>query len=83
MQKKDQLDPKEIIQGPYLEARGGWKGSRKDNEIACKMDIRLGLIWMKDLCKGSEQYLTFPSNHIAMSRARSWKTYRSRSKSWR
>ena len=81
MLKKDQLG--EIIQGPCLEAKGGWKGSVEESSNACKKGIRPDLIRMKDPCKRNEMYLTFSSNRIAVSQTKNWKTYESWSKSWR
>ena len=49
MLKKDQLG--EIIQGPCLEAKGGWKGSVKESSNACKKGIETRL----DLDEGSLQ----------------------------
>nr|POE73409.1 hypothetical protein CFP56_08714 [Quercus suber] len=63
MLKKDRLG--EMIHGPCLEAKGGWKGSVEESSNACKKGIRLDLIRMKDPRKGNEPYLTSPSNRIA------------------
>lgn len=49
MLKKDQLG--EIIQGPCLEAKGGWKGSVEESSNACKKGIETRL----DLDEGSSQ----------------------------
>ena len=48
------VGPEETIRGPQLEVEGGWRGSGKESRIACKMGIRPGMIWTKDLHKGNE-----------------------------
>lgn len=59
MQKKGWLDLEAIIQGPFLEAKRGWRGSivesssTEESSSTCKMGIKLDLIQMKDLCKGN------------------------------
>nr|POE75264.1 hypothetical protein CFP56_14299 [Quercus suber] len=60
---------------PRLKAKKGWRRSIEESSNACKKGIRLDLIPTKDPRKGNELYLKSPSNRIAASGIRSWKTY--------
>lgn len=68
----------EIIQRLHQGVVAGWKGSIEHNNSTCRKGMKLGLILMNGLHKGSILRHTSLNNLIAMTENESWKIYESK-----